>query len=441
MIRFLAILIFSLIAISGEAAAFALKSASFTLANGLQLLVIEDHRTPVVTHTIWYRVGSADEVKGKTGLAHMLEHVMFKGTPKHPEGEFDRLIDAVGGEKNAFTQRDTTAYYERVGVSHLRLAMELEADRMMNLTLNDQSFATELKVVQEERRLRTDSSPFALLAEKMDAALYGSTPYGAPVIGFPEDVAKLTAADALAFYHHYYAPANAIVVVVGDVTPEAALVLAQETYGKIPAGSAPGARPTPQEPAEPAPPRITYADARVATPALLRNYLTPAYVTAKGREATALRILSEILGGGSQGRFTQQLVLGQKVASDATASYEGTQRLSGFMSLAATPTDGTPLPKLEAAVDALLADLLAKGVTPEEVQLAKDKSEAAMIYALDQPAGFGSLMGEAATFGLSPDDVLKEISDQALVSVDEVNAVARKYLTSAHVVTGEMVGK
>ena len=319
--------LFLLIAL--PARALDVEVSDFKLANGMEVVVIPNHRAPVVTHMVWYRVGSADEVSGKSGLAHFLEHLMFKGTTKHPPGEFDRFIDINGGEGNAFTTRDYTAYFQRIASDRLALMMELEADRMQNLVLTDENVLPELDVVREERRERTDNDPSALLGEQIDAAMYTAHPYGKPVIGWMSEVAKLTKDDALAFYRAHYTPANAVLVVAGDATPEQVKVLAEKYYGVLKNTFTPIARLRTQEPEPIAARRVTLIDARAATPVVQRSYLAPSYFTSSGHEALALDLLADILGNGTQSRLYKNLVIEQKIAGYAAAWYAGDQLDNG----------------------------------------------------------------------------------------------------------------
>lgn len=422
--------------ISQTAFALDIKSTEFTLANGLHVVLIEDHRAPVVTHTVWYRVGAADEQVGKTGLAHFLEHLLFKGTIKYPEGAFDRLLDQNGGEKNAFTQRDATAYYERVAADKLPLMMELEADRMQNLQLNADSVKTELKVIQEERRQRTDSSPASLLGEQMTATLYLAHPYGRPVIGWNDDVARLTLDDASAFYKQHYTPANATVVIVGDVTPQVVRELADIYYGPLKNTFTPQARHRTTEPDPIAARRITMRDARVATSSLSRNYLTPSSITATGNEAEALMLLSVIIGDSAQGRLYKQLVFDKKLATSAGAYFSGSQLDSGEFGIYASPADGVDMAKLETEIDALIAEVVAKGVTEQELTDAKDRSLASFIYGLDQPASFGGVIGLAATMGKTPREALDYMDVLPKVTLQDVQKAAATYLDIERSVTG-----
>jgi zinc protease len=275
----------------------------FTLSIGLEVVVIPDRRTPVVTHMIWYKVGAADEPPGKSGIAHFLEHLMFKGTAKNPAGKFSQTVATIGGQENAFTSNDYTGYYQRVAREHLKTLMEFESDRMTNLVLTKDVVAPELDVVLEEQNQRVTNNPGARLGEQVEAALYLNHPYGKPVIGWRHEIEKLTLDDALAFYRRYYTPNNAVLVVAGDVTADEVKALAEATYGKIEPRSEISARQRPQEPAQVASRHVTLSDPRVEQPSLQRSYLVPSAATAKPGEAEALEVLSQILGGGTTGRL------------------------------------------------------------------------------------------------------------------------------------------
>ncbi|HUR43932.1 MAG TPA: pitrilysin family protein, partial [Aestuariivirga sp.] len=267
--------------------------SEFKLENGLTVVVIPDHRAPVVTHMVWYKVGAADEPKGKAGIAHFLEHLMFKGTPKYPGGTFSHLIRINGGNENAFTTQDYTVYHQRIAKDRLKLVMELEADRMQNLVLTDANVLPELLVVLEERRERTDNNPSSLLGEQIDAAMYTAHPYGKPVIGWMSEVLKLTRQDAVEFYRAHYEPANAIVILAGDVTADEVKALATKYYGGVKNAGTPEPRLRTLEPDPIAERRVILKDARTASPLWQRSYLAPAEAKAKGREAQALEIFAD----------------------------------------------------------------------------------------------------------------------------------------------------
>jgi zinc protease len=309
-----------------EAAAAVPEIADFTLANGLEVVVIPDHRTPVVTHMIWYKVGSADETPGKSGLAHFLEHLMFKGTAKNPAGLFSQTLATIGGQENAFTTADYTAYFQRIAKEYLPLVMAFEADRMTGLVLTDENVLPERDVVLEEFNMRVANSPEARIGEQVAAALYLNHPYGRPVIGWRQEIEKLNREDALAFYRRFYTPNNAVVVVAGDVTGDEVKALAENTYGKVARVAEVPPRVRPEEPIPVAVRRLTMADARVAQPNLQRSYLVPSSTTAKPGESEALEILAQVLGGGETSRLYRALVVERHIATSAGGWYQGIGR-------------------------------------------------------------------------------------------------------------------
>ena len=425
-----------LFAIVLPARALNVEVSSFRLANGMEVVVIPNNRAPVVTHMVWYRVGSADEVSGKSGLAHFLEHLMFKGTSKHPPGEFDRFIDINGGEGNAFTARDYTAYFQRIASDRLGLMMELEADRMQNLVLTDQNVLPELDVVREERRERTDNDPSALLAEQIDAAMYTAHPYGKPIIGWMSEVAKLTKEDALAFYRAHYTPANAVLVVAGDATPEQVKELAEKYYGVLKNTFTPSARQRTQEPEPIAARRVTLVDARAATPVVQRSYLAPSYAAASGREAMALDLLADILGNGTQSRIYKGLVVEQKIAAMGGAWYTGDQLDSGTFGVYGAPNPGIDLGKVEAAIDAVLADVLKNGVTQKELDRVRNQAIAERVYTLDNQAALARMAGVALTTGLSARSIFDRDVEMEKVTLDDIKLAAAKIIVLKRSVTG-----
>src|ERR1700723_2262142 len=299
--------------------------ATFTLGNGLQVVVIPDHRTPVVTQMIWYKVGSADETPGKSGLAHFLEHLMFKGTSKHPAGEFSQTVLNVGGNENAFTSTDYTGYFQRVPRDQLEKMMGFEADRMTGLVLKDENVLPERDVVLEEYNMRVANNPEARLNEQIMAALYLNHPYGRPVIGWHQEIEKLDREDALAFYRHFYAPNNAILVIAGDVDAADIRPMAERTFGTVaPQPAIPVRRLRPQEPEPAAPRTVTLSDARVEQPGLRRYYLVPSASTAASGESPALDVLAQLMGGGNNSYLNRRLVVEQPLAVSAGAGYQGT---------------------------------------------------------------------------------------------------------------------
>ncbi|MEW6437884.1 MAG: pitrilysin family protein [Pseudomonadota bacterium] len=377
---------------------------SAKLSNGLEIVVIPDHRAPVVTHMVWYRNGSADDPAGKSGIAHFLEHLMFKGTKAHPAGEFSELIADVGGQENAFTSNDYTAYFQRVPNEHLRTCMDYEADRMQNLVLTDEVVAPERDVVLEERRMRTDSDPGDLLNEAVQSALFTRHPYGLPVIGWPDDIAGLGRADALAYYERFYTPENAILVVAGDVEPPAVVALAGEVYGKIPArGDAPQ-RQRVREPRPHAHRLVTLADEKVEQPSYQTCFLVPSYRTAPG-EAEALEVLAHYLGGGQTSLLFRTLVVEKKLAVSIGAYYGGTALDETRFYLYGMPAPGVSLETLDQEVAAIVAGLAEKGVDAADIERAKSRLVAETIYAQDNQVAMAQWYGASLATGLSLEDI------------------------------------
>jgi len=411
---------------------------NFTLSNGLEVVVIPDHRTPVVTHMLWYKVGSADETPGKSGLAHFLEHLMFKGTAKNPAGRFSQVIATIGGQENAFTAADYTGYFQRVPRDQLQTMMEFEADRMTGLVLTDEVVRPELNVVLEEQNMRVANNPAARLGEQMDAALYLNHPYGRPVIGWRHEIEQLDREGALEFYRRFYSPNNAILVVAGDVTPEEIRTLAQEIYGKVPRVAEIKPRVRPQEPVQEAPRTVTLADPRVTQPSLSRYYLVPSS-TARAGESEALDVLTHILGHGANSRLYQTLVVDKAIAVSAGASYDGTAVDNTRLSVFATPKPGTSLPQLEEAVDAVLADLVANGVTAEELERSKSRMIANAIYANDNQRMLAQWYGASLATGTTVEQVRTWPDRIALVSADAVRDAAQRWLDKRRSVTGYLV--
>jgi zinc protease len=436
--KFLILQVIALVLVILPAHALNLDVTDFKLANGMEVVVIPDHRAPVVTHMVWYRVGSADEVSGKSGLAHFLEHLMFKGTTKHPPGDFDRLVSVNGGEGNAFTTRDYTAYFQRIAADRLPLVMELEADRMQNLVLTDANVLPELDVVREERRMRTDNDPSALLGEQIEAAMYTAHPYGKPVIGWMSEVAKLTRDDAMDFYKAHYTPANAILVVAGDVTPEQVRTLAEVNYGALKNTFTPVDRVRTVEPDPIAARRVMMTDARASSPMFQRSYLVPSYATAQGREANALDLLGEILGGGTQSRLYKSLVVEQKLASNTGAWFSGNSLDSGTFGVYGVPNAAVDIGKVETAIDLVLADLVKNGVTQQELDRVRNQALAEQVYLLDDQTSLARIFGTGLTTGQTVKDLLDSDLETAKVTPDDIKQAAVKFLQLKRSVTGDL---
>jgi len=412
------------------------RASEFKLSNGMDVVVIPDHRAPVVTHMVWYKVGAADEPKGHSGIAHFLEHLMFKSTDKIAMGEFSKIISRLGGQDNAFTGQDVTSYHQRIAKGQLRKVMDMEADRMAHLRLTKDEVATERQVILEERRSRIDNNPTALLDEQMNAALYLSHPYGIPVIGWEHEMAKLSREDAMRFYKRYYAPNNAILVVAGDVTPEEVKKLAEETYGTVPANPEVDGRDRPQEPPPIAARRVVLKDARAGNASLHRYYVAPSYTTGKPGEAEALDLLLKIVADGATSRLYRKLVVEDKIAATTGGGYTGWALDSGAASLYAVAGNGVGLDKIEAAVDGVLADVRANGVTAAELERAKKTFLADYIYESDNQASLARRYGWGLAVGRSIDDVDNWPHAIAKVTLDDVKKVAATYLDPRRSVTG-----
>jgi zinc protease len=411
----------------------------FTLKNGLEVVVIPDRRTPVVTHMMWYRVGAADEEPGKSGLAHFLEHLMFKGTTKNPAGRFSQVVGTIGGQENAFTSSDYTGYYQRVSREKLKEMMEFEADRMTGLVLTDEVVKPELNVVLEEQNQRVANSPAAKLGEEVQAALYLNHPYGRPVIGWRHEIEKLTREDALAFYRKFYTPNNAILVVAGDVTADEVKKLAEETYGKVARVSELPPRKRPKEPDQRSVRTVTLSDPQVAQPSLQRSYLVPSAATAKPGEAEALEVLSHILGSGSNSRLYRRLVAEKSIATSAGAWYQGSALDETRFGVSGTPRPNVTLPQLDEAVDGVIAELVENGITADELERAKSRLVAEAIYAQDNQATLARWFGGGLTTGSTVEQIRTWPDRIKTVTADQVRDAARQWLDKRRSVTGFLI--
>ena len=412
--------------------------ATFELDNGMQVVVIENHRAPVVTHMVWYRAGAADEPTGKSGIAHYLEHLMFKGTKTRAPGEFSQIIAGLGGRENAFTSQDYTAYFQTVAPQHLGTMMELEADRMTGLTLTDEIIEPERKVILEERRSRTDNNPRALLSEQVSAATYLNHPYRLPVIGWAHEIEAITRADLEEFYRTWYAPNNAILVVSGDVDPDEVLRLAKKHYGPVAARDLPP-RIRPAEPPQIAPREVVLRDARVEQPSMSRRYIAPSYTAGDTVHAYALEVLSEVLGGGTTARIYRGLVVDQPLAASAGAWYSpGSLDLTTF-GFWFTPRPGVALEDVEAALDEKIATLLQDGVTEDEVERAKLRLIDGAVFARDSVSGPARIFGAALASGETAKDVEAWPDRIQAVTVEQVNAAARAVIDARRSTTGVLL--
>ncbi|MGY4363139.1 zinc protease [Bradyrhizobium sp. i1.3.1] len=416
------------------------RPASFTLDNGLQVVVIPDHRTPLVTQTIWYNVGSADETPGKSGLAHFLEHLMFKGTAKHPAGAFLQTVQRVGGDQNAFTSVDYTGYYQRVPREQLPAMMEFEADRMTGLILKDEDVLPERDVVLEEYNKRVANNPDERLTEQIMAALYLNHPYGRPVIGWHQEIEKLDREDALAFYKRFYAPNNAILVIAGDVDVKDIRPLVEKNFAPIPGQHAiPEKRIRPQEPMPAAPRTVTLSDPRVEQPGLRRYYLVPAAATAATDESPALDVLSRLMGGGANSYLYRALVIDRGLAISAGAGYDRTALDPSQFSILVTPKPGVEFAPIEEAIDKVIADLAQNIARAEDLERVKTQLIAEAIYAQDNQADLALWYGSALTTGLSIDDIRSWPDRIRAVTAEQVRDAAAKWLDKKRSVTGYLI--
>lgn len=423
----------------GAAALDMPRAETFTLGNGLQVVVITDRRAPVVTHQLWFRVGAADDPVGQSGMAHFFEHLMFKGTRRIAPGEFSRTIARNGGDDNAATNWDWTYYYERIARDRLELVMRMEADRMRNLQFSDATFASERDVIVEERRQRIDNSPGAVLGERMRTMLYPHHPYGTPVIGWLHEMQGLDRAHALQFYRTWYAPNNAILVVAGDIDAAELRPLAQRHYGSLqPTRNLP-ARAWLRDPPDAGPMRVTHRDEKVRQPSFSRTYRSISYGTDEGRQAHALDVAIEILGGSETSRLYRALVEDQHLAVSSWASASTSGLGGGAVSVGGTPVEGVELDRLEAATDAVIAAFLRDGPTDAELARAKSSLAASAIYARDSQESLATMYGSSLAQGESIDDIVNWANNIEAVTRDEVMAMARRTLDLSHSVTGYLL--
>lgn len=403
------------------------ETEEFKLDNGLKIIVQEDARAPVVVTQLWYRAGSIDEVNGKTGVAHVLEHMMFKGTSKVKAGQFSRLIAAAGGKDNAFTSADYTCYFQQLEKSHLALSFKLEADRMVNLQLTEEEFAKEIKVVMEERRWRTDDKPQSLLQEAFQGAVYRAHPYGRPVIGFMSDLENMTVADAREWYHTWYAPNNATLVVVGDVKPQEVLRLAQQYFGPLKSRILPVRKPQ-TEPTQIGERRIA-VKAPAKLPYLLIGFHVPALADADNDwEPYALEVLSGVLGGNPAARLNQQLVRDTALAVDVGVGYDMINRSqNSLFELDGTPSEGKTVADLEQALRQQIENIKMHGVTTTELQRVKAQVIAADVYQRDSMFYQAMQIGQLESSGFSW-KILEDYSVKlAAITSEQVQAVVKKY--------------
>jgi zinc protease len=406
---------------------------SAALHNGLRVVVIPNHRMPIVTHMVWYNVGAMDEIGGKSGLAHFLEHLMFKGTPDVPSGDFSKTVARLGGNENAFTSSDYTVYFQQVSKSHLTDVMRLESDRMQNLILSPEDFASEKKVILEERRMRIDNNPSSILSEEMVAALFRNHPYGRPLIGWEHEIQSLTQNDVLDFYRRYYAPNNAIVVISGDVTWDEIKSDIEDIYGKADAREI--VRPVaPSEPEQRSNRTVYYQSPKVKQPQFSRYVPVPSQYTAADRKLVrSLELLADILGGGSDSRMYNAMVIGDKSAIAAASYYVSDIRGPSMFGIAVTPSPKYSAEKITAAVKRVLRDIVSNGIAEDELRRFKNSMVAESIYARDSNFRMAYLVGETLSQGGTLDDINQWDNDIESITASDIQLAAKMILDSVHV--------
>ena len=415
---------------------------TFTLENGLRIVVIENHRAPVVTHMVWYNVGAADEPPGKSGIAHFLEHLMFKGTENRMPGEFSKIVARSGGRENAFTSHDYTGYFQIVSKDKLGLMMELEADRMMGLVLTQKNIDIERQVVIEERRSRVETSPQAKLNELVMATTYINHPYRLPVIGWKHEIQELQLEDIIEFYKKWYAPNNAVLIVSGDVSPSEVYALAKLYYGKLPVKKIP-TRVRPSEPNHHAPREVILRDPRVLQPAWSRRWLAPSYNSLNKNHAYALEVFAEVMGGGSTSRLNVSLVVSQKLAVSAAAWYAPNTLETSTFVVWFSPRSGVDMDVISTAVLEELNKVKKNGVTLKEVNRAKQRLLDSAVYARDSIEGPAHIFGVALTTGQNVNDVENWANRISKITPEQVNLAAQAVLKINTSTTGILlpVGK
>ena len=407
----------------------------FQLENGMDIVTIPNHRSPVVVHMVWYRVGSGDDPNGKSGLSHFLEHLMFKGTESHPSGTFSKLVAVNGGRENAFTSADYTGYFQNIAKERLPLVMKLEADRMRNLTLTENQVLLERKVILEERNTRVENVPSSMLLEQMKGALYIRHPYGTPIIGWEHEMQDLSLEDVLSFYNKHYYPNNATLVVAGDIGSSEVLELAKKYYGPIKPYKF-ELRKRLEEPAHVAPRRVIYKNPRVPQPNIFRSYLAPSYVSNDRSYSLPLEVLSELLGGKITSLFYQELVVKQKLATWAGTSYNPMSLDKTTFTIYLSLKDKIDVDEAEAALNNLIAKILQNGIEDSLVEAAKNRMIANLLYSLDSPAGVANIFGSALSIGMTVQDIEDWSKNVALVSNEEIMEAARYLFLDKKSVTG-----
>lgn len=414
------------------------KVEQFTLSNGLEVIVIPNHRVPAVSHMLWYRVGAADDPRGKSGLAHYHEHMMYQGTQMLKAGEYSKTIAAQGGQENAFTGHDATSYYVNISKDKLPLAMKLEADRMRALVPLEADAAKEKQVILEERRQRVENNPGALLSEQVNAALLRGHPYHIPVIGWMHEMEGLTLADVQAFHRRYYHPNNAMLIVSGDVTGEEVKALAQDYYGSLPKVEVPPRLWT-DEPPQNAARRISLSHPNVTQPSWMRDYAAPSVTYGDTNNALPLMLLAQLMGGGKTSKLYQSLVLEQKLATQMDVDYNAFSLGPAQLSIGAVPAQGVTLAALEKAIDAQIAALLAGEISEKDLARAKTLLKAETIFARDGLSAMANMMGWIRICGLAPDYFTRWPQLVDAVTAAQVKEAARAVLDIKASVTAELL--
>jgi zinc protease len=411
---------------------------SYILDNGLQVVVFPNSRAPIVNQTLWYRVGSADEPKGVSGIAHFLEHLMFKGTPTIPPGEFSKIVARNGGRDNAFTSADYTGYFQTIAADRLDMVMRMEADRMQNLVLSEDQVLPERDVILEERRSRTDNSPAALLSEVTLEAVYGPEGYGIPIIGYEREMKQLSREDAIAFYKKHYAPNNAILVVAGDVEPEQVRAMAERHFGAYkPAQLEPRTRPFRTSVHGPA--YVERRDARVQQAQWSRDFLAPSYKAGETQHAVPLQVLSYVLGGNQNSRLYLELVVKQKIATQAGSWYSPAALGQTTFGLSVTPAAGVTLKTVEEAIEREIARVLEQGVTAEELARAKLQLLATNVYAQDSLTSGARLYGGQLAIGRTLEEIGAWPEQVEAVTAEQVRQSARHVFRTDNHVTSALL--
>ncbi|MDA5556740.1 M16 family metallopeptidase [Shimia sp. MMG029] len=414
---------------------------TYELENGMQVVVVEDHRAPVVMHMVWYKAGSADEQPGVSGIAHFLEHLMFKGTDTMESGEFSSTVAANGGRDNAFTSYDVTAYHQRVASDRLELMMRMESDRMVNLRIGEEEILTEREVIIEERNQRVENNPGALFREQLTAAQYLNHRYGIPVIGWRHEMEALDMDDALSFYETYYAPNNAILIVAGDVEPEDVKVLADQYYGVIPANPDLPSRLRPSEPPQSSARRMVFYDARVAQPYVTRSYLAPERNSGDQRKAAALTLLAELLGGGQTSVLSQKLQFETKQSVYAGSWYRGTSLDATTFNLIMVPAPGIGMQEAEDAMDEAVAEFMAEGVDAAHLDRLKMQLRASQVYERDSVESVANRYGRGLTSGLTIADIQEWPEILQSITSEDIMAAAEEVFDLRTSVTGWLLAE